>query len=48
MMVTTAPSEKRQKQHHDLLAGLAMFQGKISDVNVDDVVLRMEERQKFT
>lgn len=48
MMVTTSPSEKRQNQRHDLLAGLAIFQGKIGDVNVDDIVLKMEERQKFT
>lgn len=48
MMVTTLASEKRQNRHHDLLAGLAIFQGKIGDVNVDDIVLRMEERQKFT
>lgn len=33
---------------HDLLSGLAIIQGDIADVNVDDIILKMHERQKFT
>jgi hypothetical protein len=48
MMVTTTPTDKRKDQRHDLLSGLAIFQGNIGDVNVDQIVLKMEVQQKFT
>lgn len=48
MMVTTTPTEARKSAHHHLLAGLAVIQGDIVDVNIDDIILKMHERQKFT
>jgi hypothetical protein len=48
MMVTTTPRSSRNKAQHYLLAGLAVLQGKITDINVDDVIQRMEQRQQFT
>jgi len=47
MMVATNPDPKRAKRNHYLLSGLAILQGKISDINIDDIILKMEERQKF-
>ncbi|KAI6192405.1 Tubulin gamma-1 chain-like protein [Aphelenchoides bicaudatus] len=48
MMVTTTPSESRKSAQHHLLSGLAIIQGHIADVNIDDIILKMHERQKFT
>ncbi|KAI6172794.1 Tubulin gamma chain [Aphelenchoides besseyi] len=49
MMVTAEPPKAAAVvNNHSMLAGLAILQGNLENIDIADVILRMEQKQRFT